>query len=71
MTVGTRTWPRTVCIAWSCSRMGRVIHSAQDRGVKRGAWSVKATPVVTNGLLRVDDPDAGNYPQRFYRVLEH
>src|SRR2546426_11648021 len=41
MTVGTRIGPRTVCTALSCGRIGRVIHSAQERGVKSGAWSVE------------------------------
>jgi hypothetical protein len=25
---------------------------------------------LTNGALRICDPNAGNHPQRFYRVIE-
>src|SRR6266446_9070078 len=32
ITVGTRTWPRTVCTALSCGRTGSAIHSPQVTG---------------------------------------
>ncbi len=36
------------------------------------AWTVltNGTAIVTNGLLRFDDPGAATYPQRFYRIIE-
>jgi hypothetical protein len=27
--------------------------------------------VLTNGALVLRDPDGGNYPSRFYRIVEH
>ena len=35
-------------------------------------WRVltNGTTIVTNGTLRFDDPSAGNFSQRFYRIIE-
>ena len=35
-------------------------------------WTLltNGTAVVTNGVLRFDDPHAGSYTRRFYRVIE-
>jgi outer membrane protein assembly factor BamB len=36
-----------------------------------GGWNrITTSPVLTNGVLRLDDPDSGSTPQRFFRVEE-
>src|SRR6185295_10630575 len=40
MTVGTRIGPRMVCTALSWGRIGSLIHSSHEHGVKREASSV-------------------------------
>jgi hypothetical protein len=46
MTVGARTWPRTVRTVSSCGRTGRVIHSSQFTG-RMGSRSLISRAVAT------------------------